>query len=119
MTTNDFKLFLTALRDEAGAKLCGSMARGDYDIDHFSDIDLIVRGRKYKTKKRKMLVAIDIFNRFEVPGESILMGQWSSPRDKITLPRPVEIMEDTWIKPDPALPLVVSLFTVDFQTYRR
>lgn len=107
-----FLQFLKTLRDEAGAKLAGSFARGDYDIDHFSDIDLVI-------KESKMKKAIKIFERFGVVGDSVLIGQWSSPRDKTTLPRPVEVMSDFWIKADPKLPPTVTVFGIEFKTYRR
>lgn len=121
MSPTLFKSFLEALRDEAGALLCGSFARGDHDLNgHLSDIDLIVRCvSRMDGQVRPIDKAIEIFKRFEVPGESILVGQWSSPRDIVTLPRPVEVMEDSWVDPDKSLPPKVTVFGVEFATYRR
>ena len=113
-----FQDFLTALRDECGARLCGSFARYEHDLKgHFSDIDLVVSADG-DGDARPIRKAIAIFKRFNVPGSSILVGQFSSPRDTTTLPRPIEVMEDSWIEKDKTLAKEVEVYGIKFKTFR-
>lgn len=108
-----FLQFLEALRDETGARLCGSYARGDHDLrGHISDIDLVV-------KDGRMQDVLAIFERFGVEGDSCAPGHWASPRNLVALPRPVEVFEPAWPDPEPSAPSTVSVFGVEFVTYRR
>lgn len=108
-----FVQFLKTLRDEANAKVCGSFARGDYDLKgHLSDIDLVVNDKGMKK-------AIEIFERFNVVGDSIIFGQWSSPRDLTSLPHPVEVMSKVWIKKEKDCPKTVSVYGIVFDTWSK
>jgi len=113
---------LTALRDRCGAKLCGSWAEGTQDMKPgmFSDIDLVVRYTdREEGKTRPIEEAIKVFDEFGVPWDSHIVGQISSPRDLQTLPRPVEVMESSWIAPKPEYKPEVNVFGVTFQSFRR
>lgn len=125
MDKKTFRQFLIALRDEAGARLCGSCARGDYDMKpgFLSDIDFVIPavsatdGWGDPIEDRPMTKAIAVFERFGVPIESILPGQVSSPRDLTTLLRPVEVMEHSWVDADPKLPERVEFYGITFLTH--
>ena len=109
MTDSTFTKFLIALRDECKARLFGSFANGTEEVA--SDIDLCVPDRNMKK-------AIDIFERFEVSGESCIVGSWSSPRNMDALPRPVEIISSCWAKTDRSFPESVTIYNVKLLTYR-
>jgi predicted nucleotidyltransferase len=93
MVMNDktFTEFLAELKKECKAKVTGSYARGDWHLS--SDLDLVV------TTNERLKQAIAIFEKYEVPWESILVGQIASPRELQTLPIPVEVMETFWLTP--------------------
>ena len=121
MTEERFIEFLTALRDRCGARLCGSWADGTQDMKPgmLSDIDLVVRyAERECAKTRPIEEAIKVFHEFNVPWTSSIVGQLSSPRDLETLPRPVEIMESSWITPNRGYSREINLFGVTFQTFR-
>ena len=120
-----FMEFLRTLRDEANVRVCGSFASGTYDMKpgFLSDIDFVVQYVDREDEYGNPVVrpidkAMEIFKRFDVPGDSIFVGQWSSPRDLETLPRPVEVMESWLIQEDESYPQTVSIFGLRFQTYR-
>jgi len=103
MEPKQFREFLVALRDEVPCRLIGSFACGDEDTrsGYLSDIDFVCQGKQEddfgKVIDHPMRRAIQIFERFGVPWESVIVGSIGSPRDTTTLPRPVEVMEDCWI----------------------
>lgn len=126
MEVQAFVHFLVDLREEADARVCGSFARGDYDLrsGFLSDIDFVVpavsRSDAWGVLRtdRPIDKAVAVFARYGVPWDSILPGQISSPRDTTTLPRPVEVMETSWVEVDPSLPENVLIFGMLFLTYR-
>lgn len=125
MDVQTFSEFLRLLRDSCRARVCGSFARGDFDTRrHISDIDLVVPYQESLDEYGEpvatyMSKAIDIFSIFNVPGESAITGDWSSPRDLITLPRPVEVFDEFWIEPEFTATDHVIIYGVKFQTYTK
>jgi hypothetical protein len=123
MDINTFKRFLAALRDE-GCLLTGSFARHTNDLgDHVSDIDLVC-GDRTEDDFGEMLDApiercIDVFEKFDVPWESAVIGSIGSPRDLVTLPRPVEIMESSWAsyRWEPPAGNAIHVYGVLFKTF--
>lgn len=91
MNDETFTAFLAELQKTCKAKVTGSFARGDWRLN--SDLDLVV------TTNARLKQAIAIFEKYEVPWESILPGQIGSPRELQTLPIPVEVMETFWLTP--------------------
>lgn len=109
MDHDTFETFLRALRDEAGARLGGSFALHNEDArpGFVSDIDLVILHPREDpwtnetVQPTPMQRAIRVFERFDVPWESAVIGAISSPRDLDTLPRPVEVMDTGWIEHEP------------------
>lgn len=114
MDFEKFQHFLLRLRDQCKARLGGSYARG---TEHFySDIDLIIPNSTDRMSYVKK--AIDIFNEFEVPWESAVIGSISSPRNLECLPKPVEVIAQMWIDDKRSrTKQSVEVFGVLFQKY--
>ncbi len=118
-----FQAFLLELRDYAGAQLHGSFAHYQEDRgEYVSDIDLVVSEPELDdwgdyVKPTPIERAIEIFERYEVPWESIITGAINSPRDLVTLPRPVEVTDTGWIKPAPSYCVSRVLWGIEFQCF--
>ena len=111
MDIDAFQAFLRDLRDHGGCRLGGSMALHREDLrGHVSDIDLICPDRTKddygEVIDEPIRRCIEVYERHGVPWDSVAPGTISSPRDLVTLPRPVEVIEEMWIRgrddPQPA-----------------
>lgn len=100
---------LQALHDECEAKVTGSYARGLQNNE--SDLDLVV------TSQRRLKRAISIFERFELPWDSILVGQIASKPN--SLPIQIEVMWKAWLTPihKKDRRQSVTIYGIEFDTY--
>ena len=123
MKGQDF-LYILEHMSRLGARVCGSFARGDYDLKgNWSDIDLVVPMAEEdewgdKIEPTPIQLAIKVLDEFGIPWDSILPGHISTPRDTKTLPRPIEVMEECWITPDPTFPDTVKICGIGFKTFK-